>query len=200
MLQRMTKTGLAGLALTLGLGMALAQAADTFDVDPAHADVGFTVNHLGFSDTFGRFNKVEGVILFDEDKLEASSVEVTIDAASVDTNHAKRDEDLRSENFFDVAKFPTITFKSTGIEKTGENTGRITGDLTLHGVTKPVVLDATFINKAPHPLPSYNGVIVAGFSGTTKIKRSDFGMTTYAPAIGDEIAIRLAIDTFKRDE
>ncbi len=110
------------------------------------------------------------------------------------TDDQARDDHLRSPDFFNAAEFPEMTFASTGIERTSDKTGKITGDLTLLGVTKPVTLDVTFNQRAPHPLPQYNGVEVAGFSATTTIKRSDFGMSTFVPAIGDEIEIILEVE------
>ena len=171
-------------------------AADTYDFDKAHTDVVFTVNHLGFSKTVGRFNDVDGVIVFDEAAPEKSSVEVSIKTSSIDTNHAARDEDLRGENFFNVAKHPEMTFKSTKVEPTGENAAKITGNLTMLGVTKPLVLEVTFNKVAESPFKP--GTIIAGFSGRTSLMRSEFGMSAAVPAIGDEIDIMLEVEAFRR--
>ncbi len=189
--------GLAVLAVALAAGLPAA-AAERYVVDGDHSDVVFLVDHLGYSKTIGRMNKVEGMILFDEEAVENSSVEITIDAASVDTNHKARDEDLRSANFFNVAEYPKITFKSTAVEKTGEATGRITGDLTLLGVARPVTLEVTFNRKAPHPVPSYDGVMTAGFSARARIRRSDFGMDAFLPAVGDEVELLIEVEAFRQ--
>ncbi len=186
-------------AITLPAAIAApAAAADTYAFDTAHTDVVFRVDHLGFSDTIGRFNQVDGTIVLDEANPENSSVEVTIQAASLDTNHAKRDEHLRGADFFDVETHPTITFVSTAVERTGETTATVTGDFTLLGVTKPVTLEIVLNALKPHPIPSYEGVITAGFSGTATIQRSDFGMDAFVPAVGDEVAIVLEIEAFKQ--
>jgi polyisoprenoid-binding protein YceI len=185
------------LATTALCGLS-AQAADRYVIDGAHSDLVFMVDHLGYSMTIGRMNRVEGEILFDESRVENSAVEIAIDAASLDTNHKARDDDLRSANFFNVERYPRITFKSTAVEATGENTGRVTGDLTLLAVTRPVTLEVTFNRKAPHPIPSYDGVITAGFSARTRIRRSDFGMDAYVPAVGDEVELLIEIEAFRQ--
>ena len=188
---------LVGLAVAAVLVLALpAQATDSYSFDKSHADAVFKVSHLGFSNTWGRFNDVEGTLMLDEANPGASSVDVTIQSASIDTNHGKRDDHLRNADFFNVGAFPTITFKSTGVEVTGEKTARITGDFTLLGVTKPVVLDTMLNSIAEHPFQA--GVTVAGFTATTTIKRSDFGMAYGVPGIGDEIEIFLDIEAMKQ--
>lgn len=191
------KLSLAVLAAALAAGPPAA-AAERYVVDGSHSDVVFLVDHLGYSKTIGRMNKVEGTILFDEEAVENSAVEITIDAASVDTNHKARDDDLRSANFFNVAEYPKITFKSTAVEKTGEATGRITGDLTLLGVARPVTLEVTFNRKAPHPVPSYDGAMTVGFSARARIRRSDFGMDAFLPAVGDEVELLIEVEALKR--
>jgi polyisoprenoid-binding protein YceI len=175
-----------------------ASAAETYAFDKTHTDVVFEVSHFGFSNTIGRFNEVDGSIVLDEENPENSSVEVTIQADSIDTNHAARDEHLRSPDFFDVANHPTITFTSTSVERTGENTAKVTGDFTLLGVTKPVVLEVTLNALKPHPIPQMDGVMTAGFSASTTITRTDFGMDTYAPAIGVEIPITLEVEALQQ--
>lgn len=166
-------------------------------LDRSHIHVGFLVSHIGYSTVHGRFNEATGDIVFDKDKPEASSVSVTIPTRSVDTNFEARDKHLRNADFFDVEKHPTMTFKSTKIEKTGENTGRITGDLTLLGVTRPVTLEVKFTRMAEHPFPAYKKVLTAGFSARGKIKRSEFGMTKFAPALGDEIDLVIDVEAVR---
>ncbi len=189
-------------AFALGMGTFAdprpARAAETFAIDPEHTNIVFLVNHLGYSRMFGQFQDFEGSFVFDEADVAKGSLEVTIKTASVDTDHDKRDEHLRSPDFFNAAEFPDMTFKSTKIEKTGANTGKITGDLTLLGTTKPVTLDVTFNKKAPHPLPQYNGVLVAGFSARASLMRSDWGMKTFVPNLGDEVEIWLEVEAHRK--
>ncbi|BAI74675.1 protein (plasmid) [Azospirillum sp. B510] len=165
-----------------------------YKIDPAHTAVAFIVNHVGFSNVIGRFNTVGGDITFDKDAVEKSVVTVTIDTTSVDTNHAKRDEHLRSPDFFNAKEFPKLTFKSTKIEKTGEKTGKLHGDLTMLGVTKPVVLDITFNKDGVSPASKLE---TAGFSARGTVKRTDFGMKYGAPAIGDDIQLLIEIEAVK---
>lgn len=189
---------LTAAAVALATATSSALAADTYDFDTAHTDVVFNISHFGYSDTWGRFNEVDGTVTLDKDDLAGSSVEVTIQAASIDTNHKKRDEHLRSADFLNVKEFPTITFKSTKVDPTGEMTAKVTGDLTIHGTTKPVILDVTVNKIAPHPLPDYNNVETAGLSARTTIKRSEFGVDAFVPAVGDEMEIIIEVEAFKQ--
>lgn len=197
------KTRCLGRALAAGLLAAPlaftsvqgAQAAQTYTLDSGHADVVFLVSHFGYSATVGRIGDVQGSITFDEAAVENSAVEIVMQSASLDTNHTKRDEHLRSADFFNVEQFPTITFSSTEIAKTGDNTGTLTGDLTLLGVTKPVTLDVTFNLKSPHPI--LEGKEAVGFSARGSLKRTDFGMATYAPAIGDEVELIIEVEAIE---
>lgn len=168
-----SRTALAG-AMAIGLAISSpAFAADyTIDTDGMHASINFRTSHLGFSMLTGRFDTFSGMFSFDKDKPAQSRVSVEIDTTSIDSNHAKRDEHLRSADFFDVANHPTARFESTAVEVTGENTARITGNLTLRGVTKPVTLEATYINEGQDPWGGYR----AGFSATGEIVPADFGM------------------------
>ena len=169
-------------------------ASVSYKIDPAHTAVAFIVDHIGFSKVIGRFNTVGGDISFDKDAVENSTVNVTIDAASIDTNHAKRDEHLRSPDFFNAKEFPKVTFKSTKIEKTGDKTGKLHGDLTMLGVTKPVVLDVTFNKDGVSPASKLE---TAGFSARGTVKRTDFGMKYGAPAVGDDIQLLIEIEAVK---
>lgn len=169
---------------------------ETYQIDTSHTYVGFEVDHLGFSTTYGRFKDVSGTIEIDEANPEKSSVDVKIVPASIDTGDEKRDEHVRGPDFLDVEAYPEMSFKSTGIEKTGEKAGKITGDLTLHGVTKPVTLDATLNRMGAYPLG--DDVTAAGFSASVTIKRSDFGMDKWAPMIGDEIPITISLEAQKQ--
>lgn len=195
------KLVIAAVAFGVAAGAAgSASAADVYRLDPGHTDIVFRVSHFGFSDTIGRFNEAEGTITMDDADIGSSSIELSIDAASIDTNHAERDAHLRSPDFFNVEEYPTITFESTAIEPTGDDTAEVTGDLTMHGVTRPVTFDVTLNKVAAHPVPSYDGVMTAGFSARGSLQRSDFGIDTFVPAVGDEVEIILEIEALRDDE
>ena len=144
----------------------------TWKIDPAHSNVGFAVRHLMITTVRGRFSGVEGIVVHDGTDPARSSVEVIIDPATIDTREPQRDAHLRSADFFDVEKFPTLTFRSTGLEGGGERF-KLSGDLTIHGVTRPVVLD---VEPEGQVKDGWGGVR-SGFTATTRIKRSDFGLT-----------------------
>jgi polyisoprenoid-binding protein YceI len=146
-------------------------ATESFDIDISHSSVGFTVRHLVISKVHGQFTKWSGSIAFDSANYSASKVEVSIDAASIDTRDEKRDGHLKSPDFFDVEKFPTLTFKSTKVEGSGE-TVKVHGELTIHGVTKSVVLDGEYVGRGKDP---WGGERI-GFTAKTKIDRKDFGL------------------------
>jgi polyisoprenoid-binding protein YceI len=174
-----------------------ASAQETYKIDPAHAFVYYKTNHFGWSNNMGRFNKVSGTFTINEKDPSKSKVEVTIDAASIDTNHEARDKHLRSPDFFNVKAFPTIKFVSTKIEKTGDRTGKITGNLTILGVTKPVTFDFTWNKRSPHFRNKDR--IHSGFSAQLKINRADWGMQKFpAQAIGHEITLFLEIEGIKQ--
>jgi len=187
------------LAGALAVGATSAQAAE-FKMDGAHTDVVFNVNHLGYSNTWGSFEEVGGSFTFDPDAPEDAKVSMTIQAASIDTNHTKRDEHLRSPDFLNAKEFPTITFESTNVEITGEKEGTLTGDLTLHGQTHPVTLDVTFNKMAPHPLPQYDKALTAGFSARGTIERSKWGVGKFTPAVGDEMKLFIEVEGMKKDD
>jgi polyisoprenoid-binding protein YceI len=189
------------LAMLLAFAPALGLAETTaWNMDPAHAHTSFSIRHLVISNVRGEFGKLSATAQFDDKDVTKSSVETTIDVASVDTRVQKRDDDLRSENFFDVAKYPTITFKSTKVEKAGKGKLKVTGDLTMHGVTKPVVLHVegpTADIKDPY------GNTRRGFSATTKLNRKDFGLTyskaiEAGPVLGDEVKIEIEGEFIKQ--
>ncbi len=152
---------------------ALAQAS-SWEIDPVHSTIEFSVRHMMVSTVKGQFEKVKGTLELDDKDVTKSTVEVTVDVASVSTHEPKRDTHLKSPDFFDVAKFPTATFKSTKVQKAGKNKLKVTGDLTLHGVTKPVVLDVE------GPTPAFKtpyGSTVRGVHATAKIDRKDFAIS-----------------------
>ncbi|WP_261844844.1 YceI family protein [Aliamphritea ceti] len=178
------------LAVAMTAPLAQAEAVN-YDIDMSHTFVLFDVNHLGFSNMPGRFADLEGKLTFDADDIENSNVSIVIKTDSIDTFHAKRDEHLRSPDFFNTLEFPEMTFESTGITQVNGETAKLKGDLTLLGVTQAVELDLTVNNVGEHP---FNGKQVAGFTAIGNIKRSDFGMKYGAPMIGDDIALRLELE------
>jgi polyisoprenoid-binding protein YceI len=172
-----------------------AAAQETWQLDPAHSSAQFAVRHLGVSTVRGAFTKVSGTVLYDAANLSRSSIQTTIETASVDTRVEMRDNDLRSPNYLDVQKFPTITFKSKKVEAAGTGKLKITGDLTIHGVTKEVVLDV----DGPSPaMKDPWGNQRMGASATTKINRMDFGVAGAPAVVGDEITITLDIEMIKK--
>ncbi len=164
--------------------------AGLYAIDPSHTNVIFRVSHLGFSGYMGRFNKVEGKVALDPKDLSKTTLDVTIDASSVDVNLKKLEDELRGKEMFDVTTHPSITFKSTKLEQTAPNRGTITGDLSFRGVTKPVTLDVTLNGVGPHPM---NKKQTLGFSANGVIKRSDFGAAQWLPMVGDNV--QLIIET-----
>ena len=185
-------TGTAAPALAQEVTKDPAQVkAGTYKVEPTHAKVTYAISHLGFSTYFGTFPKMDGTLVIDTAKPENSKVDITIDVAAVDSNDDKLDGHLRSPDFFDTAKFPTATFRSTRIERTGPTTAKVTGDLTLKGVTRPVTLDATF-NQAG--VNFINKAYTIGFDAETTINRTDWGISTYAPAVGEKVTLRIGAE------
>ncbi|MGH1377916.1 MAG: YceI family protein [Alphaproteobacteria bacterium] len=164
---------------------------ESYTFDKAHTQILFFVDHLGFSKSQGEFLDFDGSFNFDLKNPEKSNVDVTINTAGLDMDDEKWNAHMKNADFFDVEKFPTMTFKSTSIEVTGENTANITGDLTLLEVTKPVVLSVKHNKSGKH---AFSGEYVSGFSATTTIKRSEFGMKYGLPMIGDDVEVRLEIE------
>ena len=169
--------------------LAVAQT-QTWYLDPPHSAAQFSVRHMGISTVRGTFTKVEGVVV-DSPDLSKASVNVTIDASSVDSRVQRRDDDLRSDHFFDVAKYPTITFKSKRVEAAGPGKLKVTGDLTMHGVTKEAVLD---VDGPTPPMKDPRGNSHRGASATTTVSRADYGMNTMPGMIGDQVAIQLDVE------
>ncbi len=187
---------LAALAGVASMRGAAAEPA-RYRIDPEHLSIGFLVSHIGYADTLGMFLRGDGGFTFDEQAPALSDLRVTIDAASVFTNHQRRDEHLRGDSFLDVERHPAIVFAGTGAERTGERTGRITGDLTLLGVTRPVTLDVTWNKSGAYPFGS-NYVI--GISARGTVRRSEFGMT-YAVAngwVGDEVQVIIEAEAIRQ--
>ena len=177
------KTLSLGLAITLASSVTLAAPVD-YKIDPTHTATVFSWNHFGFSTPSANFTNIQGVIKVDNEKPANSSVEVTIPLSSVNTNVAALDKEFQEEAWFNAAKYPNITFKSTKVETKDKKHFKITGDLTVKGVTKPVVLDAVLNKQGEHPMAKVPAI---GFNATTSFKRSDFGLGNYVPNVGDKI-------------
>ena len=200
-MQQLIRTLAVGGALVAGATlMALRPATPafelepgTFEVDPGHSSVVFSIVHQGVSPAYGRFNKVAGVFVFG-DSLEPSSVRIEIDAASVDTNSKDRDDHLRSPDFFNVKQYPEVVFESTSIKAKGDDEYDVAGKLSFHGVTKDVTVPMTMLGSGDKGRSGY----LAGFAGEFTINRSDFGITTYPGALGEEVRILLGIEGRKK--
>ncbi len=160
----------------------------TYTLDPAHTQVGFTIDRFGFNRVLGRFDDISGELVLDEANPANSSVRVTIQIASISSGHATRDEHLREERWLNAAQFPTMEFRSTNVQLTGERTAIVTGDLTLLGQTHPVTLNVTLNNIGPNPV---NQRRIAGFSATGTLTRSTWGSATAQGRIGDEVQISI---------
>lgn len=194
-MKRLSLIALAFASLSaLAADGAKAPAAEKYDIDASHSGVVFGWNHFGFSNPTARFDKIEGSLLLDKADLTMSSISVTLPLEGLDTGVAKLDEQLKGPDFLDIAHYPKITFKSTKVEKAGEGGLKITGDLTAHGVTKSVTLDAKVNKIGIFEIPGVIKAPAAGFDATTVIKRSDFGVTKYVPAVSDEIPVRITLD------
>ena len=170
-----------------------------YALDPGHSQVVFTYNHIGFSRTFGMFGGFEGEILFDEESPAASSVNVSIPVLTMITGWEARKQHFMSDDFFGATESDVVSFSSTGIEVTGDNTAKISGDLEMNGVTKPVVLETTLNKTAPYPFGPKEGTPTLGFEANATIVRSDFGLGAFAPAVSDEIAIIISIEALKSE-
>ncbi len=179
------------LAGLIGAAATVQAAPVTYKLDPTHTNVLFSWNHFGFSNPTANLGLSEGTLVFDEKDASKSSVEVTLPLANLDTHVTKLDEHLKKPDFFDADKFPTVTFKSTKVQSLGGGKYKVTGDLTVHGVTKPVVLDAKLNKSGEHPMLKVQTV---GFDATATVKRSDFGMGAYVPNVSDEIKIRITTE------
>ncbi len=182
------------LILSLFLAVSASAQVETWQIDPAHTASQFAARHLGISTVRGAFTKTTGTVQYDPADLSKTSIDVTIDATSLNTRVEMRDNDLRSDKFFDVQKFPTITFKSKRAEAAGKGKLKVTGDLTIHGVTKEVVLD---VDGPAGPVKDPRGNTHMGASATTTIKRSDFGVSALPAMIGDEVQITLDVEMVK---
>jgi len=178
-----------------------ARAETLWEIDPAHTSVQFSIRHMMVSNVRGEFRKVSGTVHADDKDLTNSVIEAKIEAASIDTREPKRDEHLRSPDFFDAAQYPTITFKSKRIAKTSEGQYAVTGDLTMHGVTQEVTLDV--VGPTP-PIKDPRGGLRAGATATTKLSRKDFGITWSklleggGMVVGDEVSVTIDVEGVKK--
>jgi polyisoprenoid-binding protein YceI len=190
-----------GATLAAVLTVSAAATTTTWQIDPQHAAAGFAVKHLMISTVRGQFKGVTGTVNWDDQDISKSTIDVTIDANTVDTSEPKRDADLKSDKFFDVAKYPTITFKSKKIEQVSARKLKITGDLTIHGVTKEAVLDVEG-PTAPVKDPWGNTRVAA--SATAKVNRQDFGVKWNANmdgggvVVGDDVTITIDLELIKK--
>jgi polyisoprenoid-binding protein YceI len=175
----------------LATAFATQAAPVTYQLDPTHTMVLFSWNHFGFSNPTADLGIGKGTLVFDAADPAKSSVDVTMPLAKLDTHVSALDEHLKKPDFFDAAKYPVVTFKSTKVEALGGDHFKVTGNLTVHGVTKPVVLDATLNKSGQHPMLKVPAI---GFDATATIKRSDFGVGAYVPAVSDEIQIRITTE------
>jgi polyisoprenoid-binding protein YceI len=169
---------------------------EAYVFDPSHSQIVFSYDHLGYSTGYGMFSGIEGQVQFDPQDPAASSVTVEFPVKSMLTGWQARFEHFMSADFFDATDDEMVSFKSTGVEVTGEKTAKITGDLTLNGVTKSVVLDAVLNQAGEHPMEKK---MWAGFSATTTLLRSDYGLGAYAPFIGDEVALVISVEASKAE-
>jgi polyisoprenoid-binding protein YceI len=193
-MKRLSLIALLSAGLSVFAAAGAQAAAEEYAIDAAHSGVVFGWNHFGFSNPSARFDKIEGSVLLDKADLTRSSISVSLPLAGLDTGVAKLDDELKGPNFLDAATYPTITFKSTKVEKTGENRLNITGDLTVHGITRPVTLEAKVNRIGIFEIPGVIKAQAAGFDATTVIKRSEFGVTQYVPYVSDEIPVRITLD------
>ena len=183
-------------ALTLGLAVASVATFTTaksvdYKIDPTHTATVFTWNHFGFSTPSANFSDIQGTISVDNAKPANSSVNVTIPLSSLNTNVKALDDHLKTADFFDAEKYPNITFKSTKVQAQGKNKYKITGDLTVKNVTKPVVLDAVLNKQGVHPMTKAESI---GFNATTSFDRSTFGVGGYVPNVGDKIIVNITTE------
>lgn len=181
------------LAALVGALSLPAFAADSYTIDPRHTFPSFELSHQGFSFQRGRFNKTAGKMTLDT-AARTGSIDVAIDAASIDTGLEELEKHLRGEDFFDVAKYPTLAFKSKALRFDGDKVVGADGELTMHGVARPVSLNIDHFRCAPNPM---NKKPTCGANATATIKRSEFGVSKYVPAVGDEVKIAIQVEAVK---
>lgn len=179
------------LAGLLGAAVSAQAAPVSYQLDPGHTMVLFSWSHFGFSNPVADIGLGNGTVVFDQQNPSKSSVDVTLPLSNLDTHVPALDKHLKEADFFDADKYPTITFKSTSVQSLGGKHYKVTGDLTVHGVTKPVVLNATLNNVGPHPMTGAQSI---GFNASGTLKRSDFGLGAYVPKVSDEIQLTITTE------
>ena len=195
-MQHLARRSLLSLLLVGLVALAAGPAAaapETYDVDTGHSALLFRIKHVDVGYTYGRFNEFSGSLVVDDENLAAAKVEITAKLESVDTNDAKRDQHLKSPDFFNANQFPTMGFKSTSVTKTGDEWA-VQGNFTLHGVTKAVTIKMTKTGEGKDPYGNER----IGFEGGMRIKRSDFGMDKMQEAVGDKVWVTVAIEGIKK--
>ncbi len=183
-------------AALMSASATMSLAAERYVLDPSHSQVQFSYDHLGFSTTYGLFSGFEGEIMFDQESPANSLVNVSMPVMSMFTGWEKRSDHFMSDDFFGAKEGDMVIFNSTGIEVTGDNTAKITGDLSMNGVTKPVVLDAVLNKVGDHPQA---GKPWAGFDATTTILRSDYDLGQFAPFVSDEVEVQISVEAMKAE-
>jgi polyisoprenoid-binding protein YceI len=181
------------LTAAFALASGAAFAADPYTIDPNHTQVEYTYSHLGFSHITGHLSNVEGDFLFDAKDPTKSSIQVHVPIDTITVGVKALDDELVKESFFDAAKYPLATFQSTKVTSRGKDKLAVAGDLTIHGITKPVTFDVTVNKVGMNPM---RGVPAAGFDAVTTVKRSDFGLTKYVPNVGDEVTLHITMETY----
>ncbi|MBD8897371.1 YceI family protein [Rhodanobacter sp. DHG33] len=179
------------IAGLLGAAATVQASPVTYKLDPGHTMVLFSWNHFGYSNPTANLGLGEGTLVFDEKDPAKSSVDVTLPLSNLDTHVSALDKHLKEADFFNADKYPTVTFKSTSVVPVDGSHFKVTGNLTVHGVTKPVTLDATLNKVGPHPMMKVQAI---GFDATATLKRSDFGMGAYVPMVSDEIKVRITTE------
>jgi polyisoprenoid-binding protein YceI len=197
-MRNLLRWGLAGIVAVTTAGSAA--QAEVYEIDPSHSTVGFKIRHLAISSVPGRFGDFSGTIEFDPKNIEKSHTEASIAIKSINTENTKRDDHLKGADFFDEAKHPAISFKTTKVEPVSESTFKATGDLMMHGVTKPVTLDVEYTGSATDPWGNKR----VGFAATTSLSRKDFGITwnkaldAGGVVLGDEVKVTLEIEGIEK--
>jgi polyisoprenoid-binding protein YceI len=197
-MRNLLRLGLAGIVAVTTAGAAA--KAEVYEIDPSHSTVGFKIRHLAISSVPGRFGDFSGTIEFDPKNIDKSHTEASIAIKSINTDNTKRDDHLKGADFFDAAKHPAISFKTTKVEPVSESTFKATGDLVMHGVTKPVTLDVEYTGSATDPWGNKR----VGFAATTSLSRKDFGITwnkaldAGGVVLGDEVKVTLEIEGIEK--
>jgi len=186
-----------GFLLAAGIGQATA-APVTYALDPGHTDVHFSWNHFGFSNPSADLSHISGTLTYDPEHPAQAKVSVTMPLSGLDTHVPALDKVLRGKEFFNAKRYPDITFKSTKVQKVGYHRLRVEGDLTAHGVTRPVTLRVRLNRIGKHPFPAWHGARAVGFDAWTTISRSAFGLGDYAPAVSDRLKVHLTVEGIEK--